>query len=157
MATAIASIIIVLLGLFGVIVPILPGVMLAWVGLLFYAFKTDFETISITTVIIFLVLSLATLILDLLAPIMGAKRYKASGRGIFGASIGFLLGVFFLGPAGIIVGPFLGALLGELSHGGNNGQVVHTAVGTLVGFLFSTLVKLCVALVILGFLLSAIF
>ncbi len=157
MVAAFVAVILVLVGLFGIVVPLLPGVMLAWAGLLLYALLTHFAEISVLTVVVLLILSLGTTVLDVAAPLVGAKRYKASRRGMLGAMIGFAAGVLFLGPIGIILGPFLGALIGELSLGRDTNEATGSAFGTVVGLLFSTLIKVIVVLIILGFLLVAIF
>jgi uncharacterized protein len=157
MAIAFLSVILVLVGLLGIVVPLLPGVLLAWAGVFLYALLTSFQNISAWTVIILLVLSVGTTVLDIFAPLVGAERFRASHAGIAGAMIGFAVGTLFLGPVGIIVGPFAGALMGELSTGREAHVAARSALGTLVGLLFSTLIKVVVVLVMLGFLLTAIF
>src|SRR3989344_993432 len=95
-------------GFLGIFLPIVPGVALAWLGLFIYAIVQDFQTISLTTVLIFLGLTLFTWITDFLAPMIGAKKYHASRYGVIGSSLGLLIGVLILGPIGIVAGPFLG-------------------------------------------------
>lgn len=151
------SFILVLVGLFGVLVPIIPGVLIAWLGLFIFAIGTGFERISILATVIFFVVMLLTFAVDFFAPMLGARKYKASRWGIIGASLGSLAGILTLGLAGIVVGPFLGAMLGELIAGRTGGKAVRIAFGTLLGIIFGTLFKVIVVLIMLGFLVRAWF
>lgn len=151
------SFILVLAGLFGVLVPVIPGVLVAWLGLFIFAIGTGFERISILATVIFFVVILLTFAVDFFAPMLGARKYKASRWGIIGASLGSLAGILTLGLAGIVVGPFLGAMLGELIAGRTGGKAVRIAFGTLLGIIFGTLFKVIVVLIMLGFLVRAWF
>src|SRR3989344_2375443 len=144
------------LGLLGVFLPFLPGVPIAWLGIFLYAYLTDFTAISLTAVMIFLALTVLTIILDFIAPIIGAKTYKASRYGIWGSFLGLTVGIFTLGPIGIIVGPFAGAFLGELLSRKEPKQALKSSFGTLVGFLAGALIKIIVILIMLGFLVYGI-
>lgn len=146
-----------LAGLLGVILPFLPGVPLAWLGLLLFAALTDFQKISSGAVLIFFGLTLLTLVLDLVLPLIGAKRFKASKQGILGASLGLLLGVFIFNFWGILLGPLLGALIGELVARKDSSQAARSALGTFVGFLAGVLIKVVLILVMMGFLIVALF
>ena len=154
---AIISTIFILVGLVGIILPLLPGVPIAWLGLFIFAIGTGFERISIATTVVFLVIMLLTFAVDYLAPILGARRYKASKWGILGASVGTLIGIFTLGFWGIILGPFLGAILGELISGKEGAQALKIAIGTLIGTILGNLLKIIVVLVMLGFLIVSWF
>ncbi len=145
------------LALLGVFLPMLPGVPLAWAGLLAYAIHTDFQSISSTSIWIFLGLTLLTIIFDLLAPVIGAKRYNASPQGIIGSTIGLFLGIFILGPFGIIFGPLIGAFVGEMLSGKHPRIAFRSASGAFLGFLAGSLIKLSVILIMLGFFLASIF
>jgi hypothetical protein len=152
----ILSIVLMVVGLAGVVLPFVPGVPLAWLGLFIYASATGFKTISWLVIIVFLVITLVLTALDFLAPMWGAKKYKASKWGILGAFLGAILGVFTLGIWGIIFGPFLGAIVGELIAGKGKKQALKSALGTLVGFVLGTLVRLVVVLIMFGFLLASL-
>lgn len=145
------------LGFLGTFLPILPGVPLAWLGILLYAYFTGFAKITLTTVLIFFGLVLFTMLVDFVAPIIGAKKYNASKQGIAGAFLGFLVGVVFLGPLGIVIGPLGGAFLGELLSGKREGAAIQSAFGTFIGFLAGSLIKIIVVFIFLGFLLVAVF
>ena len=149
--------ILIIVGLIGILLPFLPGLAFVLLGVLIYAFKTGFETISVATVIVFSIITLLFALLDFLAPLLGAKKYKASKLGIIGALVGTFLGVVIFGPVGIILGPFLGALAGELFSGKEKNQALSSAFGTVLGFLFGALLKLVFGLVMFGFFIVSLF
>ncbi len=146
-----------MVGFLGVVLPILPGIPLSWLGLLIYAWGTGFERISITLVVVFFILTVLTLVIDFVAPILGAKKYGASKFGIFGAFLGFIVGIFVLGPLGIILGPFIGALLGELIAKGKPKEAVGSAFGTVLGLVAGILFKIIVILIMAGFFIASWF
>lgn len=146
----------VFIGLLGIFLPFLPGVPIAWAGLLLYAYHTDFLELSTALVLIFLGVTIFTMIVDLIAPIIGAKKYNASKSGIFGASLGLIFGIFILGPIGIFAGPFIGAMLGELIAGKTERESMRAAFGTFIGFLAGSVLKLVAVLSMAGFLIYAL-
>lgn len=139
------------LGFAGVFLPFLPGAPIAWLGIFLYGYFTKFETISLAAILIFLGLVILTVVLDFIAPILGAKSYRASRYGIFGSFLGLLVGTFALGPIGIIVGPFVGAFLGELLSKKEPAQALKSSFGTLIGFLAGALIKTIIIFIMLGF------
>ena len=154
---AIICAVLMLIGLVGVVLPYLPGIPIAWLGLFIYAIGTGWERISVTTIIVFAALTAVSLILDLVAPILGAKKYKASKWGIIGTSVGLIIGVLIFNIWGIILGPLLGALIGELIAGKTTDQAFKSAVGALVGFIFGSLTKIILILVMAGFFIVSLF
>ena len=144
------------LGLAGIVLPILPGPLLSWIGFFLYAWSYHFEKISLLTTLIFLGLVVFLGILDYILPIIGAKKYKASKKGIFGASLGLLLGVMFLGPLGIILGPFLGTLLGEVYDKKDLLVALKPARATIIGVLISSLAKIVLIFIMTGFVIAAL-
>ncbi|MFC1847079.1 DUF456 domain-containing protein [Chloroflexota bacterium] len=145
-----------LVGLLGVVLPILPGIPLSWLGLFIYAAGTGFERISLTTVVVFGVLMLLSLAIDFFAPMLGAKKYKASKMGILGAFAGITVGIFF-GLWGIIFGPFVGALAGEFLAGKETKQAFGSAVGAFIGMMLGSLLKMVIILVMTGFFIASLF
>jgi len=154
---AIICAVLMLVGLLGVILPFLPGIPVAWLGLFIYAIGTGWERISVTTIIVFAVLTVLALLLDYIAPLLGAKKYKASKGGIIGASIGLFLGIIIFQLWGVILGPLLGALIGELVAGKPADHAFKSALGTLGGFLFGTLLKVVLIFVMVGFFIVSLF
>jgi uncharacterized protein YqgC (DUF456 family) len=154
---AIICAILMLVGLVGVVLPLLPGIPLAWLGLFIYAIGTGFDKISLTTVIVFLILTLLALALDFVLPILGAKKYKASRMGVFGAFAGFTVGIFVLGIWGVILGPAVGALVGELLSRKEPQHALRTSFGTLLGFFTGILLKIVIILTMAGFFTASLF
>jgi uncharacterized protein YqgC (DUF456 family) len=148
---AIVCSIFMLIGLAGIIVPFIPAVPVAWLGLFIFAIGTGFKRISITTIVVFFIIMLLTLALDFIAPMLGARKFRAGKWGVIGASIGSLIGFFAFGFWGIILGPFIGALLGELVTRKELKQAFKSAWGTFIGFLMGALVKVIVILIMIGF------
>lgn len=133
--------ILLLLGFLGTFVPVLPGAPLAWGGLLL-AYFSAYNEISILCLIITAVVAVAVSVLDNILPVYMTNRTGGSKAATIGSTIGLIAG-FFLGPAGIIAGPFLGALAGELIHsGGNFATSLKSAWGAFLGFLLGTGLKM---------------
>jgi uncharacterized protein len=144
-------------GLVGTIVPALPGVPLMFGGMLLAAWVGGFDPIGPWTLGVLGLLTLLAIAADLLASLLGAKRVGASAWALFGAAAGTVIGLFF-GLLGILVGPFVGALAGELIAGGTLQRASHVGVGTWIGFLLGTVVKIALACMMLGvFLLRLLF
>jgi len=143
-------------GALGVILPFLPGVPLAWLGIFIYALVTDFETISVTVIIVFFALALATLVFDFIAPMLGARQYRASKLGMLGALIGSVAGIFAFGFAGIIIGPLIGAFAGELLAKRHLPTAFGSTLGALVGCIVGSLFKLVLILIMTGFFIASL-
>lgn len=149
--------VLMLVGLISVLVPILPGIPLAWLGLFIYAIGTGFERISILAVIIFFVLMALVMAIDFLAPMLGAKKYEASKYGILGAVLGLIVGIIVFGFWGIIIGPFVGAFSFELMAKRQLKGAFKSAIGTFVGFIAGTLMKVIFILIMSGFFIASWF
>ena len=135
------------LGLIGCVVPALPGVPLSYIGLLILHFTEKVE-FSSTFLWIWAGITVLTLVADYFIPAWGTKRFGGSKYGVWGTSIGLIIGLFFV-PWGIIVGPFVGALIGELIGGKHSQEAVKAAVGSFVGFVLDTLLKvICCAMML---------
>ena len=146
----------IILGIIGAFLPILPGPITSWVGLLLIHFTS---VISYNWTFIFTTLAVAILvyILDYIIPALGTKKFGGSKYGIIGTTIGLLVGIIFLGPFGIIIGPFTGALIGELIHDNeNSNRALKAAFGSFMGFLFSTGLKFTVSVIYAGLFFSKI-
>lgn len=154
---AILCSVLMVVGLIGVFLPVLPGIPLAWLGLFIYAIGTGFERISIPTVIILFVLMVLIMLIDFLAPMLGAKKFRGSKYGILGAFIGLIVGIIAFGFWGIIIGPFIGAFGFELIAKRQPKDAFGPAVGTFVGFVAGTLMKAIFILIMSGFFVASWF
>jgi len=138
------------LGIIGSFIPVLPGPLTSWVGLLILHL-TNTIPMNWTFLIITFIIALGIWLLDYIIPAMGTKRFGGSRAGIIGTSIGLIIGLIAPIPGGIIIGPFLGALIGELINKSEFNKAVKAAVGSFLGFLASTFVKFIVSIIYLGF------
>lgn len=135
-----------LVGIAGCVLPILPGPVLSYAGLLLVHF-TRYADYSIGFLLLFAGITIAVLAIDAFVPIWGAKKYGGSKAGLWGATIGMVAGIFFFPPFGIIIGPFLGAVAVELVRGETQKNSLRAGWGTLVGFMLGTGFKLIAAFV----------
>jgi len=155
--SAVVCMILLAAGFIGCFLPVLPGIPLAWAGIFIYALGSGFEKISVLTVIILALVTAAVMAIGYFAPMLGAKKYKASRAGIAGAFLGLIIGVIFFNIAGIIIGPFLGALVGELIAHRAPRDAMKSAFGTLIGFLAGTLLQAIVILIMAGIFIVSLF
>jgi len=153
----IIAVIFILIGLAGTVIPAIPGTPLMYAGFLLAAWIDNFQRIGWITLIILGVLTLFSLGVDLLATSFGAKRMGASRSAIIGAIIGFFIGIFF-GFPGLLIIPFLGAVIGEYIHRSNWAEAGKIGFGTWLGLAFGFAMKVSIAFTMLGiFILSFIF
>ncbi|WP_425076734.1 DUF456 domain-containing protein [Psychroserpens sp. S379A] len=138
-----------ILGIIGSFLPVLPGPLTSWVGLLILHL-TDVVPMNWTFLIITLIIAITIWILDYIIPAMGTKRFGGSKAGMIGTSLGLIVGLLSPIPGGIIIGPFVGALVGELINKSEFDKALKAAFGSFLGFLASTFIKFIVALVFLG-------
>lgn len=139
----------VLLGLAGTVLPALPGAPLVFAGLLLAAWIDGFQKVGIFPLVILGLLTVLTLVVDVVATALGAKKVGASKSAIVGSAIGTVVGLFF-GIPGLLLGPFVGALLGEYSARKNWEQAGKAGLGTWLGIVLGTAVKLSVLFFMLG-------
>jgi uncharacterized protein YqgC (DUF456 family) len=139
----------VVAGLAGLLLPMLPGAPLLLGGLLLAAWIEDFVYVGYGTLAVLLLLAILTYVIDFFASILGAKHFGASNRAVIGAAVGALLGLP-LGLAGILIGPFVGAVLGELSHQRGLHAAGKAGLGTTIGLLLGTAVKLALGISMVG-------
>ena len=139
-------------GLLGSFLPVLPGTPLIVVGALLYAYMTDFETIGVGRLLILVGLSLLAYVLDYTAGALGVKKFGGSSWAVVGAVLGAVVGVFF-GAIGLVLGPILGSVLGELLRSRKFKNSLRSALGTGVGMLLGVVAKLSLAVVMVGLIL----
>ena len=127
----------VMLGLIGSFLPVLPGPLTSWLGLLILYF-TSIVPMNYTFLGITLAIAILIWILDYIIPAIGTKRFGGSKYGVYGTTIGLLIGLFSPIPFGILLGAFLGAFIGEMLHDKTNTKRAFKAsIGSLLGLITS--------------------
>jgi uncharacterized protein len=139
----------VMVGLAGLALPALPGAPLLFCGLIVAAWAEDFAYVGMGSIAVLAILALLTYPVDILAGALGARKFGASKRAMIGAGIGALAGLFF-GIAGIVAGPFVGALLGELSQQRELVKAGMAGIGATLGLLIGAVAKLAIAFSMIG-------
>lgn len=140
----------VILGVAGSFLPIIPGPLTCWLGLLVLHY-TEGVDMSLSFLIVTFLVALFIFILDYIIPAIGTRRFGGSKSGMVGTTLGLLVGLFSPIPFGIIIGPFIGALIGEMIHRNDFNKASKAAFGSFLGFIASTFLKFIVAIIFLGF------
>jgi len=151
------SVVCIIIGFLGCLLPVLPGPPLSYLALVLLHF-TRFGDFTIKQFVILGILAVVVLLLDYIVPVWGTKKYGGSKAGVWGSTIGLIVGIIILpllgitlgpfGLIGILGGPFLGAYIGEKMTGQNSDKAFRAAWGSFIGFLAGTLMKLTVAIII---------
>lgn len=140
-----------LVGLIGTLAPILPGPVIAWAGIVIHKLWMGEDSVSWGYVGLATFLMALTQVVDYLCTYWGARTFGASWKGGLGALVGGIIGLFFL-PIGLIAGPFLGAIAGEIWAGKELQPASRAGLGSLVGGLVALAVKMAITVIyILGF------
>lgn len=154
-ALLIVGFVFMLVGILGSFLPVLPGPPISWFGLLLLyltkAIPNNWWVLGVT-----LAVALVVFALDYIIPAMGTKKFGGTKAGMIGTTIGLLVAIFFpiLGPLGIIIWPFVGALVGELLNKADKKTATKAAFGSFLGFLTGTFLKFVVTIVFLGLFIS---
>ena len=143
------SVLLVAAGLAGTIIPAIPGIPLIFAGLFFIAWIDNFTIVGWKSLAVLGVLALAGWAVDFIAGALGARYLGASSRAFWGATVGAIVGMFF-GLPGIILGPFFGAVVGEISGGASLTQSGRSGFGTWIGMVVATACKLAIAFLMIG-------
>jgi len=145
----ITGLILIVLGIIGCLVPVLPGPPLSYLALIMLHFSR-FGQFSGTTLIILGAIALAVTILDYIVPVWGTRKFGGSKYGTRGATVGLVIGLF-LGPLGIIIGPLIGAFIGEMIFKDDLNYALKAGFGSLLGFLTGIGLKLAASFVMTFF------
>jgi uncharacterized protein YqgC (DUF456 family) len=145
----------VIIGLVGIVLPALPGHILILVGLIVAAWAEHFMRVGMWTLVVIGVIAAASYLVDFGAAALGAKHLGASSRAMVGAGLGTVAGLF-LGLPGIILGPFVGAVIGELTVDRDLRRAGRAGVAAWIGFAIGTAVKVALAFVMIGIFVGAL-
>ena len=136
----------IITGVLGSLLPILPGPPISYVGILLLHYSS-YAQYSKRFLILFAALTAFVAVLDFVLPVWGTKHFGGSKYGTWGATIGLIVGLF-LGPAGLIVGPFFGAFIGEIFAGRNSNEAFRAGLGSFIGFITGTLMRLVLSTIL---------
>lgn len=152
----IVAVLLLVVGAIGTVTPILPGVPMSWGGLLMLKFiPSTQDDISWLTIVILGIVAVVITVLDNILPVWGTKKMGGNKRVVWGATIGLLFG-FFLGPWGIIFGPFVGAFAGGLLSGTKFLHAAKHATGAFLGYITGLVLKLITVGLIIFFFVWAV-
>lgn len=146
---ALLAIALVIGGLVGAVYPMLPGPPMVFAGLWLGAYADHYRHAGFKALVLIGVLGGIGIVLDFVAASFGAKRVGASPQAVTGATLGTLVGLFF-GIPGLLFGPFLGAVLGELYAQGSLNQAAASGFGTWLGLFLGTIAKLALSFMMIG-------
>lgn len=141
-------------GLIGAVVPVIPGSIISYAAL-WLMWLSDSSYVSSASLWIMGGLMVAVCVIDYIAPIWMTKLGGGSKQSMWGATIGLIVGLFFA-PFGLIIGPFLGALVGELTTDASLGQALKIAALSFVAFLLTTGLKLIYGIAIIVMIVMAL-
>jgi uncharacterized protein len=144
----------VAIGLAGILLPALPGTILIFAGLLLAAWADGFTRVGTASLVVIGVIGAASYAVDFVAAALGAKHLGASPRAMTGAALGTVLGLF-LGLPGLIIGPFAGAVLGELTAHRDLKRAGRAGVAAWIGFAIGTAVKVALAFSMIAIFIAA--
>lgn len=152
------AVILIIVGLLGCVLPIIPGPPLSFLGILTLHF-TKFGEGEYTTNFLLILALIATVVtvLDYVVPIWGTKKFGGTKAGMWGATIGMIIGMIFLGPLGLIFGPLVGAIIGESIKGANNKDAFKAGLGAFFGFLMGVGLKLAASVYITWHFIKGVF
>lgn len=139
----------IFLGLAGTILPMLPGTVLVWGGIVLGAWIDDFTRVGMTTVVVVSVLAILAWGLDYAAGLMGAKKAGASKQALVGAAVGTVLGLF-MGLVGVLFMPLVGAAVGEYLAQKDHARALHVGVATWIGIMVGLIAKVVLAFIMVG-------
>ena len=139
-----------LIGIVGSFLPIIPGPVTSWLGILLLNLTSVVE-FNLNFVLITLTVAISVGILDYLIPVLGVKKLGGTRSGQIGTTLGLIIALIILGPIGIIIGPFGGALLGEMSTKKSFQNSIKPAFGAFVGVVAGSVIKFLISLSFLFF------
>lgn len=135
----------IVVGVVGCLLPVLPGPSLSYAGLILLQFSSS-HPFGIQNLVVYALLTAGVMVLDYIIPVYGTKKLEGSKYGVWGSGIGMVVGLFLMFPVGIIIGPVVGAFIGELFSGKKAGQAFKPALGSFLGFLAGATIKFLLSL-----------
>lgn len=147
--------VLIVAGLAGTVLPVLPGTVLVWAGIVLGAWIDDFQRVGTTTLVVVTVLAALAWVLDYVAGLLGARKAGASRQALLGAAIGTVAGLF-MGVVGVLFMPLVGAALGEYLAQKDQTRAVRVGVATWLGIMLGLLAKVVLAFIMVGLFVAAL-
>jgi len=135
------AIILSLIGLLGCIMPVIPGPPISFIALLLMQ-ATRFGEHTQFTIFFLGAVTITVTVMDYIIPAWTTKKFGGSKRGAIGATLGLVAGILLLPPIGVVIGPFIGAFIAEITRGASNKEATKAAIGSFIGFVIGTGVKI---------------
>lgn len=148
------AVLLILVGVVGTLVPILPGAVIVFLGMLLAAWLDSFERVGPWTLSVLAAITVLVYVVDFAGGAVGAQRLGASRRAVWGAALGALVGIFF-GLPGILIGPFAGAVLGEYTVQKSLREAGKAGAGAWVGLALAAAAKIALVFVMLALFVTA--
>ena len=142
------GLILMVLGLIGCFIPIIPSPITSWFGFLILYFSSNI-IISFNFLLVTLIISILIFLVDFFLPMITAKKFGGSKEGMFGTGIGLFFGFFIFGPIGLILGACIGGFIGELINNKKGDKALGSVIGSIVGVLSGIVLKFVVSLLFL--------
>ena len=154
----VAALVVMLIGMLGIILPVIPGVPMILAAAVGYGALTGFEEINGNTILLFIILTVVSIGLDYIATMFGVKKMGGSNLGMIGALIGMVAGLFLpgVGIFGFIIGAFLGAFLFEMLIGRTSREALKAGFGSFLGFVMGGVMRLVIGAVMIGIFVSRV-
>ena len=150
----ILGIVLIIIGIIGSLLPLIPGPPIAYVGLLIQQLRPG-DPFTVKFLVIWAIIVVVIAVLDYLIPIWGTKKFGGTKYGAWGCTLGFIA-AFWMGPWGIIIGPFVGAFVGEMIASPDSRKAFKSALGSFVGFLLGSFLKIVACGMMLYYLIASI-
>jgi len=144
---AVIAVILVFVGFAGTILPLLPGIPLIFLAIAGYGWYEGFKAITVEYLLVMAGLTVLSVIVDYVSSVLGARYFGSSKKGMWGALLGTFIGIFLFPPVGILLGPWLGAVIGEYFEQHDINKAMKVGIGTVVGLFSGMIFKIMVGLV----------
>ncbi|NLT19773.1 MAG: DUF456 domain-containing protein [Syntrophomonadaceae bacterium] len=145
----IITVLVIILGIAGTILPMIPGIPLVFLAILVYGWMEGFNVISGNYLLIIGILTLLSIVFSYLSTVMGAKYFGSGRLGLWGALIGTFAGLLLLPPIGLLIGPFAGAFIGEYISVKDTEKAIKAAFGSLLGLFTGVVFNLAIGIYML--------
>ncbi len=142
-------------GVVGTVLPLLPGTLLVWAGIVLGAWIDDFARVGWGTLTVITILAVTAWVLDYAAGLLGAKKAGASHWAIVGAALGTIAGIF-MGFIGVLFMPLVGAVIGELIARRSSSGAVRVGIATWLGVILGLIAKVVIAFVMIGIFIASL-